>query len=125
MDLVFATNNRNKIEELKAMISPDIRLLTLEDIGCREELPETLNTLDGNASQKAKYVFDKYKVSCFADDTGLEIKALNGRPGVFSARYSGEDRSPEKNIQKVLKEMQNIEDRSANFKTVISLITSN
>lgn len=123
MKLVFATNNLNKIKEVRQLLKNNFELLNLEDIGCREELPETGNTLEENATQKAKYVFEKYKVDCFADDTGLEIDALNGRPGVFSARYAGEEKNAEKNIEKVLIEMKNYKNRSAYFKTVISLIT--
>lgn len=125
MDLVFATNNQHKLEEIKALISPNIKLLGLDDIHCKEELPETQLTLQGNALQKARYIFDHYKVNCFADDTGLEIDALDGRPGVFSARYAGEQKSACDNMNKVLKEMDNIKNRSANFKTVISLIINN
>lgn len=125
MDLVFATNNQNKLQEIKALISPHINLLTLADIGCVEELPETQLTLEGNALQKAKYVFDQYKVNCFADDTGLEIEALNGRPGVFSARYAGEEKSADRNMRKVLSEMKGVKNRTAYFKTVISLIINN
>src|SRR4051812_41899863 len=105
MELVFATNNKHKIEEVQHLLKNIFKLLSLEDINCTEELPETGNTLEANALQKAKYVYEKYKMDCFADDTGLEIEALNGRPGVYSARYAGEERSAEKNIEKVLAEM--------------------
>lgn len=125
MELVFSTNNRHKIEEVQPLLKHGVRLLSLEDIGCNEELPETGNTLAANASQKARYVSDKFKVNCFADDTGLEIEALNGRPGVYSARYAGEEKSAEKNIKKVLQELKGIENRKACFKTVISLIINN
>src|SRR5688572_27974554 len=111
MELVFATNNKNKLAEVKQLMQNNIRLLSLEDIGCTEELPETGNTLEANAHQKAKYVHDKFKVNCFADHTGLEIEALNGRPGVYSARYAGEEKSAEKNMQKVLQELKVIENR--------------
>lgn len=122
MDLVFATNNQNKINEIKTLVSPYINLLSLSDIGCEEELPETQNTLEGNALQKAKFVFDNYHVNCFADDTGLEIDSLGGRPGVFSARYAGGENSADKNIEKVLGEMVGVDDRRARFRTLVSLI---
>jgi XTP/dITP diphosphohydrolase len=122
MELVFATNNKNKIEEVRPLLKKDIKLVSLKEIGCHEELPETGNTLEINASQKAKYVFDKYHVNCFADDTGLEIESLDGRPGVYSARYAGEERNAERNMEKVLKELENATNRSACFKTTISLI---
>src|SRR6267378_2344548 len=108
MDLVFATNNKHKIEEVHHLLQNKFRLLSLGDIKCDEELPETGNTLEKNASQKANYVHKKFKIDCFADDTGLEIEALNGKPGVLSARYSGEEKDPEKNIEKVLLEMKGI-----------------
>jgi XTP/dITP diphosphohydrolase len=122
MELIFATQNQNKIKEIQVLLPSTIRLLGLVDIGCNEELPETQSTLEGNASQKARYIFEKYKVNCFADDTGLEIVALNGRPGVYSARYSGEEKNADNNMSKVLKELKKNENRSANFKTIISLI---
>lgn len=125
MKLVFATNNRHKIEEVQHLLKGDVQLLSLQDINCREELPETGDTLAANAIQKASYVHEKFNADCFADDTGLEIEALNGRPGVYSARYSGEEKSAEKNMKKVLKEMQGIQNRQAYFKTVISLIINN
>ena len=122
MQLVFATNNKNKILEIVPLIHGGIKLISLNDIGCMEEIPETSDTIEGNASQKARYVYDKYGRNCFADDTGLEIEALGGQPGVRSARYAGEDRKAEENMNKVLQEMQNISNRAARFKTVISLI---
>jgi XTP/dITP diphosphohydrolase len=125
MELVFATNNRHKIEEVQHLLKNNFRLLSLQDIDCREELPETGNTLEANASQKAKYVHERFGVNCFADDTGLEIEALNGKPGVYSARYAGEEKSAQKNIEKVLAEMKGIQNRNALFKTVISLIINN
>lgn len=122
MELVFATNNRHKLEELQAILGNSIKLLTLNDIGCFDEIPEEQPTLEGNASQKSFYIFDRYGYNCFADDTGLEIEVLNGEPGVFSARYAGEEKSAEANIRKVLAKMHKINNRKARFRTVISLI---
>ncbi|MGL4806430.1 MAG: non-canonical purine NTP diphosphatase [Bacteroidales bacterium] len=121
--LVFATNNRNKLKEVQAML-PDYELLCLEDIGCTEEIPETADTLEGNALLKAKYVKDKFGLDCFADDTGLEVKSLNNEPGVYSARYAGEDKSSEANMDKLLSQLKDKSDRSAQFRTVIALITN-
>lgn len=121
--LTFATNNRHKIEEIHAALGSDFELLSLEDIGCHEELAEDQDTLEGNSSQKASYVFDNYSEDCFADDTGLEIAALNGAPGVYSARYAGAQRSSEDNIDLVLKNLEGVTNRSAQFRTVITLIT--
>ena len=122
MKLVFATNNKHKLEEVQKIIDGDFELLNLKDINCFEEIPETQNTIEGNASQKSEYIFNKYKINCFADDTGLEIEALKGEPGVYSARYAGEGCSFDDNIDKVLKELKGISNRKAQFKTVISLI---
>jgi len=122
MDLVFATNNEHKLQEIKSILNGFVNILSLKDIGCHEEIPETGNTLNANASQKANYIFKKYNINCFADDTGLEIEALNGEPGVFSARYAGEDKDSEKNMKKVLEKLKGKTDRSARFRTVISLI---
>ncbi|MCB9033534.1 MAG: RdgB/HAM1 family non-canonical purine NTP pyrophosphatase [Chitinophagales bacterium] len=122
MQLVFATNNQNKINEVKTVIDQSIDLLTLKDIGCFEELPETHFTIEENAIEKAQFVANKYNINCFAEDTGLLIDALNGDPGVFSARYAGEQRSDSDNMAKVLDLMQNETNRKAHFKTIISLI---
>lgn len=122
MELVFATNNRHKLEELQAILGDSIKLLSLKDIGCMEEIPEDHPTLEENANQKSMFVFEKYGYSCFADDTGLEIEALNGEPGVYSARYAGEEKSADANMNKVLKRLAKINDRKARFRTVISLI---
>jgi XTP/dITP diphosphohydrolase len=122
MKLVFATNNLNKLSEIKSLVPSGIEILSLNDINCNEELPETNPTLQENALQKAKYVFDNYGFNCFADDTGLEIDALGGEPGVYSARYAGKDCSAEDNMKKVLKKLEAEQDRSAKFRTVISLI---
>ena len=102
MKLVFATNNPNKLSELQALVPQGIEILSLKEINCNEELPETNPTLEGNALQKAQYVYQNYGFNCFADDTGLEIDALGGEPGVYSARYAGEDCNVEDNIKKVL-----------------------
>jgi len=122
MELVFATNNKHKLEELQALLGGTIHLLSLKEIGCNEEIPEEQLTLDGNARQKAEFVSKRYGYSCFADDTGLEIYALNGEPGVFSARYAGEEKNAEANMNKVLKKLAKINNRRARFRTVISLI---
>ncbi len=122
MKLVFATNNKNKIKEIKLLLNNSLEILSLEDIGCFEEIPETADTIAGNALQKAEYVFDKYGYNCFADDTGLEIEALNGEPGIYSARYTGEQKNAEDNMNKVLEKLQGISNRKAQFKTVIALI---
>ena len=122
MRLVFATNNQHKLMEIGKMLDGNSMILSLEDIGCKEELPEERHTLEENASQKAWYIYDKYGFSCFADDTGLEIEALNGEPGVYSARYAGPERNPEANIDKVLLQLSKINNRNARFRTVISLV---
>ena len=122
MKLVFATNNPNKLSELQALVPDGIEILSLAAINCNEELPETNPTLQENALQKAQYVYQNYGFSCFADDTGLEIEALGGAPGVYSARYAGEECKAEDNMQKVLKKLENEENRNAKFRTVIALI---
>jgi XTP/dITP diphosphohydrolase len=122
MKLVFATNNLNKLSELQDLVPAGIEILSLKDINCNEELPETNPTLEGNALQKAKYVFDNYGFNCFADDTGLEIEVLGGAPGVYSARYAGEDCKAEDNMRKVLQKLEHVDNRNAKFRTVIALI---
>jgi XTP/dITP diphosphohydrolase len=122
MKICFATNNNHKLTELQAIIGNDFELVSLKDIGCTEELEETSDTLEGNSFQKANYVFQKYKIACFADDTGLLVESLNGAPGVYSARYAGEPSDAEKNMKKLLEELKNFENRSAKFKTVITFI---
>lgn len=122
MELVFATNNQHKLEELQALLGSKIRLLSLNDIGCTDEIPEEQPTLEGNAGQKAFYVFNKFGYNCFADDTGLEIEALNGEPGVYSARFAGEEKNPLANMDKVLRLLGKIKNRKARFRTVISLV---
>ena len=122
MELVFATNNKHKLAELQAILGNRFHLLSLSDIGCNEEIPEEQPTLEGNASQKSFYIYNKTGYNCFADDTGLEIEALNGEPGVYSARYAGEEKSAEANIRKVLEKLTKINNRKARFRTVISLV---
>ncbi|MGC9354336.1 MAG: non-canonical purine NTP pyrophosphatase, partial [Mariniphaga sp.] len=122
MKLVFATNNQHKLKELQAILGDHFELLSLKDIGCLEEIPEEQPTLEGNARQKAFHVYKKFGYSCFADDTGLEIEALNGDPGVFSARYAGEAKDPQTNMDKVLAKLKNEDNRKARFRTVISLV---
>jgi len=122
MKLVFATNNQNKLKEIQNLLGEDFELLSLKDIQCNEEIPEDHDTLEDNASQKAYYVHDKYGVNCFADDTGLEIEALNMEPGVYSARYAGEQKNSEDNMEKVLRNMEDVTNRKARFRTVISLV---
>lgn len=122
MKICFATNNQKKIEEVKAALGNDVEILSLQEIGCYEELPETGDTLEHNAFQKAQYVKDHYRVDCFADDTGLEVDALEGEPGVYSGRYAGEPRSDERNIDLLLKNLGESSNRSARFKTVIALL---
>lgn len=121
MQLVLATNNSNKIKEIQRLIPQHIKLLSLQDIGCFEDIPETQKTIKGNAVQKANYIKDKYGYDCFADDTGLEVTALNGAPGVYSARYAGEQRDANDNMDKLLKELENHQNHAAQFKTVIAL----
>lgn len=120
--LVFATNNQHKINEIRNMLGENFELVSLEDIGCTEEIAETSKTLEGNASQKANYVYDKYGLNCFADDTGLEVEALGMAPGVFSARYAGPQRNSIDNMNRLLAELDKIKNRKARFRTVISLI---
>lgn len=121
-EIVFATNNEHKLRELQQMLEGHYKVLNLKDIGCLEDIPEDSPTIEENSMDKALYVFEKYGKNCFADDTGLEIDALDGRPGVISARYAGEEKDMNKNIAKVLGELSGIENRKAQFKTVISLI---
>ena len=122
LNLVFATNNEHKLTEVREIAGDSFRILSLKDIGCFDDIPETADTLEGNALIKAQYVKQKYGYDCFADDTGLEIKALNNAPGVYSARYAGEAKDSKANMRKALDELQNQTDRSARFRTVIALI---
>ncbi len=123
--LVFATNNPHKLEEIRAVAGDKIKILSLKDIGCTDDIPETAPTLEGNASQKSRFIWQKYGINCFADDTGLEVEALGGKPGVYSARYAGTEHDHEKNMDKVLSELKEIQNRKARFRTVISLILDN
>jgi XTP/dITP diphosphohydrolase len=122
MRLCFASNNAHKLDEIRPLLPAGLELLSLADIGCHEELPETQPTLEGNARQKAQYVFDHYGVACFADDTGLEVEALGGAPGVYSARYAGPQREAADNVAKLLRELGTEPNRQARFRTVISLV---
>ena len=122
MKLVFATNNEHKINEIREMLSDKFILVSLDQIGCYDDIPETSETIEENASQKARYIYDKYGLNCFADDTGLEVEALNMEPGIYSARYAGPQRSSEDNIDKLIRELDKINNRKARFRTVISLI---
>jgi XTP/dITP diphosphohydrolase len=121
MKLVFATNNLNKIKEIQSLIPSHITILSLEDINCKEDIPETQATIEGNAMQKSAYVRRNYGYDCFADDTGLEVESLNNEPGVYSARYAGEQRNAEDNMDLLLKNLEDKPNRNARFKTVISL----
>ncbi len=121
MQLVFATNNANKLKEVQVLVPSHIKLLSLVDIGCFEDVPETQPTIEGNAIQKAEYIKTNYGYDCFADDTGLEVDALNGEPGVFSARYAGPQRNADDNMNKLLSELEIKDSREAQFKTVIAL----
>jgi len=121
MKLVFATNNLHKLKEVQEMLSNSIEVLSLKDIGCFEDIEETERTLEGNAKLKADYITKKYGFDCFADDTGLEVEALDGKPGVHSARYAGEHGNAEKNMEKLLFELQNKSSRKAKFRTIIAL----
>ena len=125
MKIVFATNNTHKLEEIRRMLRGSHQIVSLAEIGCHEDIPEEQDTLEGNALQKARYIKQHYGYDCFADDTGLEIDALGGRPGVYSARYAGEAKDSEANMRKVLAEMQGHSDRRARFRTVIALILGN
>lgn len=122
MKLVFATNNQHKISEVRDILGEHFEILSLSEIGCNDEIPETAETLEENASQKSRYVFEKFGYNCFADDTGLEVEALDMKPGVYSARYAGEQKNSNDNMNKLLVQLDKIKNRKARFKTVISLI---
>ena len=122
MDIIFATHNEHKTQEARAILGENWNLKNLREIGCMEEIPETADTLQGNALQKVQYVVEHYHVNCFADDTGLEIEALDGCPGVYSARYAGEHCTYQDNVNKVLAEMKGENNRKACFKTVVALV---
>jgi XTP/dITP diphosphohydrolase len=121
MKLIFATQNPNKVKEIQNQLTENIELLSLSDLGQREELEETQDTLEGNAWQKAHFVFEKFNKNCFADDTGLEVEVLNNEPGVYSARYAGSEKSFDANMDKVLNKLKGKENRKARFRTVIAL----
>lgn len=121
MKIVFASNNHNKVTEIRRILPTEIEILTLDDIGCTEEIPETAETIEGNALIKANYITQHYNLDCFADDSGLEVDALNGEPGVYSARYAGEHKNSDDNMSKLLNALQNSTNRNAQFKTVIAL----
>lgn len=121
-NLVFATSNPNKIKEANDLLPADLEVKGLKDIGCTEDVPETSPTIQGNALQKARYVFENYQVNCFSEDTGLEIDALNGEPGVFTARYAGEARDKEANMAKAIANLEGKSNRGAQFRTVVALI---
>ena len=123
MKIVFATNNQHKLQEIRDILGSEFERVSLKDIGCDVDIPETGNTLEENAMQKAQYVYDHYNLSCFADDTGLEVEALNGEPGVHSARYAeGTDHDSEANMAKLLRNLEGKDNRKARFRTVIALI---
>ena len=122
MKLVFATNNKHKLEEVRAIVGDRVEILSLNDIDCHDDIPETADTLQGNALIKAHYIYEKYNVDCFADDTGLEVEALNGEPGVYSARYAGEECDSQANMRKLLENLTGENNRNAQFRTVIALI---
>ena len=125
MEIIFATNNEHKLREIRQILGDSFQILSLTDIGCVDDIPEESPTIEENSMDKAEYVFKRYGINCFADDTGLEIDALGGKPGVISARYAGEEKDMDKNIAKVLDELNGIKNRQARFKTVISLIINN
>ncbi|MBP8793621.1 MAG: non-canonical purine NTP pyrophosphatase, partial [Lutibacter sp.] len=120
LQLVFATNNKNKLKEVQAMLT-NFEIVSLADINCFDDIPETADTLQGNAILKANYVTEKFGLNCFADDTGLEVEALNNEPGVYSARYAGKENNSEANMQKLLKNLENESNKKAQFKTAIAL----
>lgn len=122
LQLVFATNNKNKLKEARAILKDKVDVVSLADIQCFDDIDETASTLEGNALIKARYIYEHYHQNCFSDDTGLEIPALSGEPGVYSARYAGEDKDSNANMQKVLDKLKDKDNRSAQFRTVIALI---
>lgn len=122
MGLCFATNNNHKLAEVQALLPPTIELVSLKEIRCFEEIPETADTIEGNAIQKANYIWSNFNIDCFADDTGLEVKALGGAPGVFSARYAGPTKDNQANCNKLIQELASQTDRQAQFRTVVCLI---
>ena len=125
INLIFATSNQNKVLEIQKILPKKFNIKSLKDLNYFDDVPENENTIEGNAIFKAKYIYEKFNINVFADDTGLEVEALNGEPGVHSARYAGTTRNSEKNIKKLLKNLKNIKNRNARFKTVIALIIDN
>jgi XTP/dITP diphosphohydrolase len=125
INLIFATSNQNKVLEIQKILPKKFKIKSLKDLNYFEDVPENENTIEGNAIFKAKYIYEKFNINVFADDTGLEVEALNGEPGVHSARYAGTTRNSEKNIKKLLKNLKNVKNRNARFKTVIALIINN
>jgi XTP/dITP diphosphohydrolase len=125
INLIFATSNQNKVLEIQKILPKKFEIKSLKDLNYLEDVPENENTIEGNAIFKAKYIYEKFNINVFADDTGLEVEALNGEPGVHSARYAGTTRNSEKNIKKLLKNLKNVKNRNARFKTVIALIIDN
>lgn len=119
---VFATNNAHKLQEVTAILGERVELLSMKDINCQTDIPETADTLEGNALLKARFIFENYQMDCFADDTGLEVEALNGAPGVYSARYAGDAHDSEANMKKLLRDLEGVENRKARFRTVFALI---
>jgi XTP/dITP diphosphohydrolase len=124
MNLCFATDNKHKLQEIQALVGDKFQILSLKEIGCLEELAEDQDTLEGNSLQKAEYVFTKYRVPCFADDSGLEVEALNGAPGVYSARYAGPQRNHDDNMNLLIKNLEGKSNRNARFRAVITLINT-
>ena len=122
MNIIFATQNEHKVKEIKNLLGNQVEIISLSDIGLKEDIPETASTIEGNSLLKAQFVWDKYGISCFADDTGLEIDFLNGEPGVYSARYAGIPKNDDANIHKVLLNLNNSNERKARFKTIITLV---
>lgn len=122
VQILAATNNEHKLTEIRSLVGSDFRILSLDEVGCRDELPETMDTLEGNSLQKASYIFDKYQLPCFADDTGLEVESLGGAPGVYSARYAGDTKDNEANIDLLLSNLSDKPNRRARFRTVITLL---
>lgn len=120
--LIFATSNTNKVIEIKALLPSDYSVMSLSDLNFHDEIPETRDTIEGNALQKAEYLYKRLKKPCFAEDTGLEVKALNGEPGIYSARYAGPEKDPLKNMEKLLSKLEGVSDTSARFKTIIAYI---
>lgn len=122
MKLVFATNNQHKLDEVRKVVTGDFEIVSLSEIDCHDDIPETADTLEGNALQKARYIKEHFGYDCFADDTGLEVEALNNAPGIYSARYAGPGHDSEANMNKLLQEMKDKENRKAQFRTAIALI---